>query len=181
MKKDFNYRLTAAQKSGIAKDLVNALEHTVRLSQPAASFVRNWILTGPDEKYKAFYDVWDIVLHNYMPTQYPILFRACTRRANGRIASFTGRLEAARRFLDGKGFLLFCDTKEALPIYQDMQKGAYRHTFYPLGYLLEQEAGFPDSFLSPWLCSQYRGEDEYIMRINTSHMHSLKWCGNKGA
>jgi hypothetical protein len=78
-------------------------------------FIGNWILTDGSEKRKVFYDVWNIVLKNYMPTTRRILFRACGRINNsGRIASFTGRLECARRFSKGNGSLIICDTNRTM-------------------------------------------------------------------
>ena len=177
MSDKFQYRLSEPQKHEIAQNLIDILQKEVGMIKQTQIFIGNWILTGPGEKRKAFYDVWNIVLRNYLPTTRPILFRACGRiTKNEKIASFTGRLEAARRFSNGSGSLIICDTQEMLQLEEKYyQPGRYKHTFYPLGTVLQKakEAGgwgFSESQLH-----RYIGEDEYIMRMNTGNMHYLKW------
>jgi hypothetical protein len=172
----FNYRLTQRKKENIAHNLIAALESDVNIEKDTVTFICNWMLTGPNEKRKAFFDVWDIVLRNYMPKTRPILFRSCLRRKDDRIASFTGRLEAARRFNGGKGFLIMCDTKEDLHFEEKHYKrGEYRHTFYPLVDLLKRDDESESHVFSDSLRRDYIGEDEYIMRVNLGNMHSFKW------
>ena len=109
MNDKFQYRLSEKQKVEIAQNLIDILEKNSEITDQTVGFIGNWILTGPDEKSKAFFDVWDIVLRNYLPTTRPILFRTCNRLGkDGKIASFTGRLECARSFSKGKGFLIIC-------------------------------------------------------------------------
>lgn len=181
MSDKFQYRLTPGQKNGIAQNLIDILQKDSSISKEAQIFVGNWILTAGDEKRKAFYDVWDIVLKNYLPTVRPVLFRACGRISNnGKIASFTGRLECARRFSNSSGSLIICDTKEMLELEDRFYKpGEYKHTFYPLVAVLKKakEAGgwgFTDGLLD-----RYTGEDEYVMRINLGNMCCLKWTKMK--
>ena len=177
----FQYRLTKEQKSEIAQNLIDILQKDANISAQTRSFIYNWIRTGPEEKRKAFFDVWDIVLKNYLPTTRPILFRACERiGGNGKIASFTGRIECARRISEGKGSLIICDTKEILE-YEDKlyNVGNYKHTFFPLVSVLVKARdsggfGFAERFLNEFI-----GEDEYIMRINLGNMHSFKWIKDK--
>lgn len=173
----FHYRLTNAQKNEIAQNLIDILQKDVSLSKQAQIFIGNWILTDGSEKRKAFYDVWDIVLKNYLPTTRPILFRACSRvNKRGRISSFTGRLECARRFSKGKGSLMICDTKEFLDHVGKLYKaGQYKHTFYPLVEVLKKAREAGDWGFSERLLNDYIGEDEYIMRSNLTHMQCLKW------
>ncbi|MDI9882649.1 hypothetical protein [Flectobacillus longus] len=112
MEDKYHYRLTALQKNEIARNLIDILESDVQITEETRKFIGDWILTGPEEKRKVFFDVWDIVLKNYLPKSRPVLFCSCSRISkNGKIASFTGRLECARRFSDGKGSLIICDTK----------------------------------------------------------------------
>lgn len=168
------YRLSTNQKNEIAQNLIDFLERDVTLSKDARIFISNWILTGPNEKRKAFYDVWDIILKNYLPTTEPILYRVCSRRSkNGKIASFTSSLYAARRFSHGKGILIICDTSYNLKL--NKEPGKYQYTFYPICDLLRKAknlggCGFSDSILNGYL-----GEEEYIMKIDLSSMYSLKW------
>lgn len=180
MNEKYQYRLTKLQKTEIAQNLIDILEKDAIIIEQAKRFIGGWIYTGPCEKRKAFFDVWDIVLKNYMPKTRPILFRACNRISkNGKIASFTGRLECARKFNDNKGSLIICDTKEALAFEDTFYKsGEYRHTFYPLVDVLLKAKNSDGWGFSERLLNDYIGEDEYIMRIDLGNMHSFKWAKN---
>jgi hypothetical protein len=173
MDEKYQYRFSRKQKESIAQNLIDIVDDFSLITKDTRRFISEWIRTGPDEKRKAFYDVWDIVLRNYMPKTMPVLFRSCKRVCDGKIASFTGRLKCADRMGEGKGLLIICDTKEWLQFEERMfKRGEYKHTFYPLIRVLEKgiECGeFPKKF---W--KQYLGEDEYIMRVS-SNMHSFRW------
>ncbi|MBB5645736.1 hypothetical protein [Pedobacter cryoconitis] len=176
MNDKLQYRLSKNQKVDIATNLIDILQKDIMITKHTKTFIGNWLLTGHDEKRKAFYDVWDIVLRNYSPKKRPILFRSCARKSkHGKIVSFTGRIECARRFSDNKGLLIICDTKEALQFEKKYYNpGEYVHTFFPLvDVLLKARAsggwGFSERLLS------FIGEDEYIMRFNLGHIHSLRW------
>ncbi|NCU05230.1 MAG: hypothetical protein GXC73_14720 [Chitinophagaceae bacterium] len=147
------------------------------MTTQARRFISDWILTGPEEKGKVFFDVWDIVLKSFLPTTRPILFRACDRISkNGKIASFTGSLECARRFSKGKGSLIICDTTKTIAFDEYFKKaGEYNHTFYPLANLLVKAKDSGGWEFSERILNDYSAEDEYIMRINLDHMHSVKW------
>lgn len=177
MSDPFQYRLTAHQKTAIAQNLIDILQKDVEITVEARIFIGNWVLTGPEEKRKAFFDVWDIVLKNYLPTARPILFRACGRvNKRERIASFTGRLECARRFSEGRGSLIICDTNEMLQLEDKFYKpGKYKHTFYHLGAVLQKAKLKGGWGFSNFLLDRYTGEDEYIMRVNPGYMHWFKW------
>ncbi|HML70802.1 MAG TPA: hypothetical protein PKA78_05465 [Macellibacteroides fermentans] len=170
------YRLSKNQKIDIAQNLIDILEKDSELTVETKSFIYNWIYSDASEKTKAFYDVWDIVLKNYLPKTKPILFRATYRLSkNGKIASFTGKLECARRFGNRKGYLIICDTNETLQFEDKIyQRGHYIHTFYPLVNVLIKAkesggGGFSERLL------EYINEDEYIMRIDMDNMYGLKW------
>lgn len=180
MSDKFQYKLSEDQKTEIAQNLIDILQKDSEITNQTRTFIGNWILTDASEKRKAFFDVWEIVLKNYLPTTRPVLFRACGRIGkNGKIASFTGRLECAWRFSRGKGSLIICDTKEALLLEEKYyQPGQYKHTFYPLVNVLEKAKasggwGFTERFLD-----EYIGENEYIMRVNLGWMHSFRWMKN---
>lgn len=169
--------MTQEQKSKIAHNLINVLKVDESLADDTRTFICNWVLTGPNEKKKAFYDVWEIVLDNFMPTSKPVLFRACYRLSrSNKIASFTGRIESARRFSEGKGYLIVYDTKENLHSEETFySSGIYQNTFFPLVDVLKKAKeeggyGFSSNFLD-----QYLSEEEYILRINLDRMHTLKW------
>lgn len=177
MNDTFQYRLSKNQKNEIAQNLIDILHKNVNINEQTSRFISNWILTGPSEKRKAFSDVWDIVLKNYMPSTRPILFRYSHRNnKKERIASFTGRLECARRFSQGKGFLIICDTKELLDLEDRINKpGEYRHTFYPLVSVLEKAKELGGCGFSERILNDYIGEDEYIMRTNLGNTLSFRW------
>ena len=177
MNDKFQYRLSEKQKVEIAQNLIDILEKNSEITDQTVGFIGNWILTGPDEKSKAFFDVWDIVLRNYLPTTRPILFRTCNRLGkDGKIASFTGRLECARSFSKGKGFLIICVTKEMLQCEAEyLQPGEYMHTFYPLVNVLEKASASGGWGFSEKILNDFIGEDEYIMRVDLGSMHRFKW------
>lgn len=180
MSDTYQYRLSKSQKYAIANNLIGILLKDEQISDQTRRFVGDWILTGPEGKRKAFFDVWDIVLKNYLPASRPVLFRAC-KRINKRetIASFTGRLECARRFNEGSGSLIICDTKELLELEAKYYKiGEYRHSFYPLVSVLLKAKEAGGLGFSEALLNDYIGEDEYIMRLNAGAMHYLKWMKN---
>jgi len=176
----FQYRLSKKQKAEIAQNLIDILQKDSEITEQARTFIGNWILTPSDEKRKAFFDVWDIVLKNYLPTTRPILFRACDRLSkNGKIASFTGRLECARRFNKGRGSLIICDTKEILQFEEQFYKlGDYKHTFYPLVSVLEKAKASGGCGFSKRILDNYIGEDEYILKIDLGNMCSFRWIEN---
>lgn len=176
----FQYRLTTDQKQDIAQDLIDVLQKDVIITKQARTFIGNWILTSGKEKRKAFYDVWDIVLKNYLPTTRPILFRACGRISRvKKITSFTGRLECARRFSKNSGALIICDTKEILQFEERFYKpGGYKNTFYPLVTVLQKAKQGGGWGFSDRLLNEYIGEDEYIMRNDLAQMSCLKWIKN---
>jgi hypothetical protein len=176
----FHYRLTKATKNEIAQNLIDILQKDASITKDTRIFISNWLYTDYTGKRKAFYDVWDIVLKNYLPTTRPVLFRTCNRIGkNGKIASFTGRLECARRISDGKGSLLICDTNESLKFDEEISNpGEYRYTFYPLVSVLMKARDEGQGELSEGVL-RFIGEDEYIMRIDSSNMHGFKWIKSK--
>ncbi|MGL5920952.1 MAG: hypothetical protein ACRCZQ_10705 [Bacteroidales bacterium] len=175
---NINYR--KIRKKKIAKNLIDIMQNDSDIAEHTIDFITNWCRTDASGKRKAFFDVWDLVLKNYLPATRPVLFRACDRLSkNGKIASFTGRLECARRFSKGKGALIVCDTEETLQYENTFYKpGEYEHSFYPLVSFLKKVqknggCGFTKQFLD-----DYIGEDEYIMRVNLDRMCCFRWCRN---
>src|SRR5690554_1138717 len=138
MTQNFQYRLTNIQKSKIAQNLIDILQNETEITPETRVFISNWILTISSEKRKAFFDVWEIVLRNYLPSTRPILFRSCGKiYETNKIASFTGSLDSARRFSEEKGNLIICDTNESLKFEETLyQVGEYKNTFYPLASVL---------------------------------------------
>lgn len=167
--------MTRIKKELICHNLIAFMEPDEELSQEAATFIGNWILTDASEKKKSDYDVWDEVLKCYMPSARPTLYRSCNRREDGKIASFTGSIHCAQKFSGDRGFLLICDTKETLQFSHLEQCGEYRHTFFPLSDLLKKEAQSPNCKFSKRLIEDYAKEDEYIMRVDLGRMYSCKW------
>ncbi|MCQ4942881.1 hypothetical protein NE602_01490 [Bacteroides cellulosilyticus] len=54
MNDKFQYRLSEKQKVEIAQNLIDILEKNSEITDQTVGFIGNWILTGPDEKSKAF-------------------------------------------------------------------------------------------------------------------------------
>lgn len=162
-------------------DIRFTLKKDENIKEQTRTFINNWILTGPAEKRKAFFDVWDIVLKNFLPTTRPILFRSCDKVSkNGKIASFTGRLECARKISRGKGSLIISDTKETLEGEDTFYSvGEYKHTFYPLVEVLLKAKNEGGWGFSERILNKHFGEEEYIMRINLGRMHCVRWANNK--
>lgn len=180
MTDESQYRLSKNQKVEIAQNLIEILQRDADLSYATKTFIYKWICTGPEGKRKAFFDVWEIVLKNYLPTARPVLFRTCGRISkNGKIASFTGRLECARKISESSGFLIICDTKETLQIDEEFYTvGNYKNTFYPLVDVLIKARNSGNSEFSEGFLNDYIGEDEHIMRINLGNSCSFKWMKN---
>jgi len=194
----FNYRLSKKKKQKIAQNLIDILEKEQTPLMETVSFIGNWILTPRDEKFKAFYDVWELVLKNYMPKTSPILIRSIERKSKAEyIASFTNSAYCANRFStsfgtpikhnigngeyielsgQGKGYWIICDTKQTVKIFEKAyKKGEYKYTFYPLSEVFKKAKanggwGFSDDLINTGI-----GEDEYIMKINYSIMNLLKF------
>lgn len=169
------YKLKQHTKEIISRNLIAFMESNEELLHDTAIFIGNWILTDSSEKSKSYYDIWDMVLKNYMPATRPVLYRSCKRRENGKIASFTGRIYCAQKFSEGKGFLLICNTEDALQFSIIQKRGEYRHTFFPISELLKKESQSPNCKFSSRLIEDYVKEDEYIMRVDLSEMYSCKW------
>ena len=148
------YRLSENHKREIAQNLIDILQKDAKITVQTKVFIYNWILSGPDEKTKAFFDIWDIVLKNYLPTKRPILFRACERVSkNGKIASFTGCIESARRFSMGRGSLIICDTKK----YYNLKKNFISPVSMKIHFIPCQCLRKRQSFWKIWIFSRHIG------------------------
>ena len=176
MNDTFQYRLTKSKKIEIAENLIEILQKDAEIKPQTSTFISNWILTTSDEKRKAFFDVWEIVLNNYLPSERPILFRSCQRVSKkNKIASFTGRLECAKRFSGGKGTLIICDTNETLKFEEFSNSDNYTKSFYPLFSVLIKAKNSGGSGFSERILNDYIGENEYIMKVDMENMQGLKW------
>lgn len=174
--KDY-YRLSANKKLEIAQNLIDIIDNDIIPSSDTVKFIGNWVLSERSEKFKAYYDVWEIVLKNFYPKERPILIRSINRKSNKEyIASFTNSVYSAQRFGNYSGYWIICDTKDCLlenPIIS--RKGNYSNTYYPLSMVLKKAKenggwGFSKIFLQ-----NYSGEDEFIMKITFSIMCMVKY------
>lgn len=121
----FLFRATEREKQSIADSIIGFMNDTCDLSKEAAGFISNWVLTVPDEKTKAYFDIWNKILDCYLPAERPILFRSCPRVTHNPIQSFSGSMLAVERFSEGhKGHILVCDTKEYMK-YLNFEKSRY--------------------------------------------------------
>lgn len=171
----FNYSLTAKKKNEIAQNLIDIINKNIEPSEETKTFIGNWILSPRREKFKAYFDVWEIVLNKFLPKSNPILIRSISRKSKHEyIASFTNSAYSATRFSRGKGYWIICDTKDCLPTIRNKQ-GNYRNTFYPLSDVLKKAKKCGGWGFSDRLLQQYAGEDEYIMKIDFSVMQLLKY------
>jgi len=74
MEDKVQYRLSKDEKSQIAQNLIDFLQKDVNISEQSIVFICGWIRSDSDGKSKAYFDVWDIVLKNYLPTTRPSYF-----------------------------------------------------------------------------------------------------------
>ncbi|MDV3674250.1 hypothetical protein CMU30_06890 [Elizabethkingia anophelis] len=176
--KDY-YRLSSTKKREIAQNLIDILEKDIRPSKETVIFISKWITSDRSKKFKAYYDVWEIVLKNFYPKTRPVLIRSIPRKSKAKyIGSFTDSVISAERFGMYKGYWIICDTKCSLSTDQSKDApGNYTNTFYPLNEVLRKAKekggwGFANSFLE-----RYEEEGEYIMKINFSVMQLLKYIG----
>lgn len=174
--KDY-YKLSRTEKYNIAKNLVEIINKNSKPTNETIRFIANWILSNRKEKYKFYYDVWDIVLKNFYPKTRPILIRSISKKSKKEyIGSFTNSLECAIKYSDDKSYWIICDTKAILNnAKKHYKKGEYEYTFYPLSEVL-RKAKLNDGWgFSEYLLDNYTGEDEYIMKINFSYMQLVKY------
>lgn len=169
------YRLSSQKKQEIAQNLIDILDGDIDPLLETITFIDKWICSDRSEKFKVYYDVWEIVLRNFIPTTKPILIRSISRKSKHEyIASFTNSAYSAVRFGEGKGYWIICDTKDCLPSLK-INKGKYRHTFYPLSNVLKKAKEKGGWGFSERLLREYGGEDEYIMKIDFTVMQLLKY------
>ena len=172
----FLFRATEQKKQSIAENITGFMNGTYDLSEEAAGFISNWILTGPDEKTKAYFDIWNKILDSYLPTERPILFRSCLRLSRNPIQSFSGRISAVERFSNGhKGHVLVCDTNEYMRYLGFQKESVFQRNFFPVYTLVEKDISTATPHFSQMLYEHYKGEDEYIVRVDYAYLHDLKW------
>jgi len=87
--KDY-YRLSKSKKEEIAQNLIDIIDKGIPPTSDTRIFIGNWILTGRSEKFKAYYDVWEIVLKNFLPKTTPILFRSISRKSKVSFETIAG-------------------------------------------------------------------------------------------
>jgi len=169
----------------IAGNLVAAASSSENLSEDALFFLHEWLVIGA-EPLRAFIDTWNIVLNDYTPNHFPILFRAMDKRKRlntGRICSYTGSFEVADRFMRSK--IVVLDTAKVMEGYTPeameeerkfMLEIKEKHgieyevenipifSFYPLTEVLSQHD----------VCTSWIHEDEYVVR--EPHSATSVWC-----
>lgn len=173
------YRLSQKAKVQIAKNIVAFMIDDAPLLQESVSFIYNWVLNDGAEKTKAYYDVWDIVLREYLPIERPILFRSCKRLSHRHIQSFTGKIYAAERFSENHvGHLLICDTREYLR-FEDENAVEHKRSFFPLCECIKKGTYCEKPYFREYFYEEYKKEDEYIVRVNQNWIYDLKWNKKK--
>lgn len=170
------FRATEQKKQSIADNIVDFMNGAGNLSKEAYSFVSNWILTGPDEKTKAYFDIWGKILDIYLPSERPILFRSCPRITHESIQSFSGSISAVEGFSRGhKGHVLVCDTNEYLRYLDFRSESVYGRNFFPVYNLIRKDLATATPHFRKEFYEEYKGEDEYIVRVDYSYLYDLKW------
>lgn len=169
-------RVGPKAKERIFKNLIAFMVEGTPLTRESRSFIYTWV-RQPDGngRSQSFYDVWDLVLQNYLPKERPILFRSCKRLSNRPIQSFTGSVCVAERFSDGHiGHLLICDTKEYLH-FEDETATEHNRSFFPLYQCVEKAMNNTEPCFSEYFYEMCKKEDEYIVRVNHDWLYDLKW------
>ena len=170
------YRLSKRLKEEIATNMVAFMVDDTPLLKESISFIYNWV-SQPEGvgRSKGYYDVWDIVLRNYLPKERPTLFRSCKRLSNRPIQSFTGKIYTAERFSDGHtGHLLICDTKEYLQSENETAE-EHKRSFFSLYQCVEKAMTTTETCFSEYFYVMCKKEDEYIVRVNQDWLYDLKW------
>ena len=176
----FLLRATEREKQSIADNIIGFMNNTCDLSKEAAGFISDWVLTGPDEKTKAYFDIWNKILDCYLPAERPILFRSCPRVTHNPIQSFSGSMSAVERFSKGrKGQILICDTKEYMSYLDFEKEPVYKRNFFPIYTLVRKDLASLTPHFSQTFYEDYKGEDEYIVRVDLNYLYDLKWSKKK--
>ena len=167
---------TEREKQSIADNIIGFMNNTCDLSKEAAGFISDWVLTSPDEKTKAYFDIWNKILDSYLPPERPILFRSCPRVTHSLIQSFSGSMSAVEKFSNGrKGHILVCDTKEYMRYLELEKELVYKRNFFPIYALIRKDLASLTPHFSQTFYGDYKGEDEYIVRVDLNHLYDLKW------
>jgi|SRR5690554_1581372 len=176
-----DYYLPKNKRQEVAQNLIDIFEKNAVIKNETTTFIINWVMSGPKEKYKFYYDVWNIVLKNHIPRYRPILFRSTERKYKfDRISSFTSSLYCAERFSDGKGYLIICDTNETLKYEKRVRKrGNYRNSFYPIVELLKKAKSNGGWNFSERFLNEYIREQEYVMSTDFDNMSMFKFCKSR--
>lgn len=169
------WRATQETKERIANNIVDFMNGGCLLIPESKRFVVEWVMTGPEEKSKALFDVWAIILKRYLPKERPILFRSCARVSKRPIQSFTGSIRCAEKFSENhKGHVLVCDMKEYLQF--EAESAEHKRSFFPVYDLVRRDLASEHPQFSQRFYDTYRGEDEYIVSVNLDWMYDLKWA-----
>ena len=172
----FLFRATEREKQSIADNIVGFMNDTCELSKEAYSFILNWIKTDSKDKTKAYFDIWNKILDSYLPAERPILFRSCPRVTHSLIQSFSGSMSAVEKFSNGrKGHILVCDTKEYMRYLELEKELVYKRNFFPICALIRKDLASLTPHFSRTFYGDYKGEDEYIVRVDLNHLYDLKW------
>lgn len=169
-------RVGPKAKERIFKNLIAFMVEGTPLTRESRSFIYTWV-RQPDGngRSQSFYDVWDLVLQNYLPKERPILFRSCKKLSNRPIQSFTRRIYTAERFSDGHtGHLLICDTKEYLQ-FEDENAIEHERSFFPLCECIKKGTYCENPCFRESFYEEYKKEDEYIVRVKQTWLYDLKW------
>lgn len=144
------------------------------LSEKSAYFIKEWIMGGKT-RTKTNMEIWENVIKQYKPDNFPVLFRSCPRVSNYPIQSYTDNIETARRFSGGKGYLCIIDTQRAFNSALQLNN---EYGFFPLYDLIRKELSKEKPLFSKKFYDKYKGEAEYVVKAPMSFRYVTKWCNN---
>lgn len=160
-------------RTEIANNIVGFMNDDCELNKKSAAFIYEWIMGGKT-RTKTNIEIWEIVINKYNPNNYPILFRSCPRiNKKYQVQSYTGNIETARKFSQGKGYLCIIDTKK---IFKNILRTNDEYGFFPVYDLIRKELLKEKPKFSKSFYDKYCSEDEYIVKTPLSCIYITKWC-----
>ena len=85
-------------------------------------------------------------------------------------------MSAVEKFSNGrKGHILVCDTKEYMRYLELEKELVYKRNFFPICALIRKDLASLTPHFSRTFHGDYKGEDEYIVRVDLNHLYDLKW------
>lgn len=170
------------KKKRIAKSLISGSNTMRSISKEAKDFIVEWCMTDNTGKTKDMYDIWEIVLRNYLPNETPVLFRGSEYINFGKIESYTTKISCAERFATSdqgdsgnkEYYLLIMDTRHFKILNSKSNIGEYQYSYYPIFQLLAKEKSKKNSNFSKRFIDNYECEEECVTWTKASEVTVCK-------